>query len=69
MATTTSKGDDVGQAEVQQRVDEAEKKGYEGHVADETPNEAYSLESKGFDDTPEVKRGQDVKKAREAAKK
>lgn len=67
MAKTT-KNDDAGQAEVQARVDEAEEKGYEGWVPDETPNEAYSLESKGFDDTPEVKRGMDVKARREAGR-
>lgn len=35
--------DDLGQAEVQARVDEATERGYVGTVPDPTPNEAYTL--------------------------
>lgn len=54
--TQTAAGTDAGQAEVQQRVDEAEKKGYEGHVPDETPNENYSLQTPQDAPTPELER-------------
>lgn len=50
--------DDAGQAEVQARFDEANEKGYFGHVPDETPNENYTL--KGVTSgkpTPETERG------------
>lgn len=63
MARTTSKdsdsGDtardaDLGQAEVQAKVTEAEEKGYEGYTPDETPNENYSLQTPQDAPTPET---------------
>lgn len=42
---TAKKDEDVGQAEVQSKRDEAREKGYEGNVPDEQPNSAYSLQS------------------------
>lgn len=63
MAKTTSKGPDVGQAEVQEKVSEAEEKGYEGyserHDGDNpVDNSAYSLEGGApkFGDNPENSR-------------
>ena len=41
--TSSGAGTDAGQAEVQAKFDEAEKKGYFGEVPDETPNENYTL--------------------------
>lgn len=40
----SSSTDDAGQAEVQARFDEANKKGYFGETPDETPNENYTLQ-------------------------
>lgn len=39
----TKKSDDVGQAEVQRRVDAAEEKGYVGETPDPTPDEHYTV--------------------------
>lgn len=50
--------EDVGQAEVQKRFDEANEKGFFGHSPDETPRENYTL--KGVTSgkpTPETERG------------
>lgn len=41
----TPAGEDLGQAEVQAKADEAEEKGYIGTTPDPFPNEAYSLET------------------------
>jgi hypothetical protein len=65
MASTAKKttaapasADDLGQAEVQARFDEAEAKGYWGSVPDETPNEAYTLAGvTAGKPTPENQRG------------
>lgn len=38
-------GGDAGQAEVQERMDEATEQGFMGLKVDPTPNERYSLES------------------------
>jgi hypothetical protein len=43
MATEKKSADDAGQAEVQAKFDEANKKGYFGSTPDETPNENYTL--------------------------
>lgn len=43
MADTKSK--DLGQAEVQEKADEANKQGYYGEVPPGPPNSAYSLQS------------------------
>lgn len=43
--TQTSPGaDDVGQAQVQAKFDEAAEKGYFGTVPDREPNESFTLE-------------------------
>lgn len=50
--------DEAGAAEVQEKFDEANEKGYFGEVPDETPNENYTL--KGVTSgapTPETERG------------
>ena len=53
-----SPADDAGQAEVQAKFDEAEKKGYFGEVPDDTPNEAYTLKGvTSGQPTPETERG------------
>lgn len=43
MAEQKRKSEDLGQAEVQQKVDEATRKGYVGSVPDQPANEEYSL--------------------------
>lgn len=56
--TKKTSGTDLGQAEVQAKFDEAEKKGYFGEVPDETPNENYTLAGVTSDKpTPENQRG------------
>lgn len=40
-----AKKDDLGQAEVQKKADEAQEKGYYGEAPPGPPNEAYSLKS------------------------
>jgi hypothetical protein len=37
------KNDDLGAGEVQDKVDEAEDKGFMGEVPDQTPNENYTV--------------------------
>ena len=56
--TPAKKADDLGQAEVQAKFDEANEKGYFGETPDDTPNENYTL--KGVTSgkpTPENQRG------------
>lgn len=56
--TPAKSADDLGQAEVQAKFDEAEAKGYFGEAPDKTPNENYTL--KGVTSgkpTPENQRG------------
>jgi hypothetical protein len=43
MATKKDKGADVGQGEVQEKMDEATEKGFIGSVPDPTDNEAYTV--------------------------
>lgn len=46
---------DLGQAEVQHRVDQEQKQGYVGAVPDETPNSAYTVQGvTGGAKTPET---------------
>ena len=45
---------DAGQAEVQEKFDKIEEKGYIGVVPDPTPNEHYSLETDPDAPTPET---------------
>lgn len=53
-----SSTDDLGQAEVQAKFDEAAEKGYFGHAPDETPNENYTLAGvTSGKSTPETERG------------
>lgn len=47
-------GLDVGQAEVQERVDAEEAKGFRGQNVDPTPNENYSMETPPDAPTPET---------------
>lgn len=57
-AKAPAKADDLGQAEVQAKFDEAAEKGYFGYAPDDTPNENYTL--KGVTSgkpTPENSRG------------
>lgn len=57
-AATKPASDDLGQAEVQAKFDEANSKGYWGETPDDTPNENYTL--KGVTSgkpTPETERG------------
>jgi hypothetical protein len=54
-----NKGDDLGQAEVQAKFDEANAQGYWGSVPDETPNENYTLAGViANKPTPENQRGE-----------
>lgn len=43
MTKKDEKSDDLGAAEVQKKVDDAEDKGYIGATPDETPNDAYTV--------------------------
>lgn len=57
-SSTTNKGGDAGQAEMQAKFDEAAEKGHFGETPDDTPNENYTL--KGVTSgkpTPETERG------------
>ena len=55
---TQKKADDLGAAEVQQKFDEAAKKGYFGHSPDDTPAENYTLAGvTSGKPTPETERG------------
>ena len=56
-APVVHKGDDVGQAEVQEKFDKEQAQGYRGVVPDATPNEAYTVQgvAKGMP-TPETER-------------
>jgi hypothetical protein len=45
---------DAGQADVQERMDEAEAKGYFGETPDPTPNENYTLQTPPDAPTPET---------------
>ena len=59
----TSTTEDAGQAEVQERMDEATEQGFIGAKVDPTPNENYTVEGvTGGAPTPET----DVQAAREA---
>ncbi len=56
--TKKSSSTDAGQAEVQAAFDEAAEKGYFGTLADETPNENYTLQGvTSGKPTPETERG------------
>ncbi len=58
MATTKKSADDAGEAEVQALSDEASEKGYLGELADDTPNENYTLQGvTSGKPTPETERG------------
>jgi hypothetical protein len=61
--TTSSSNDDAGQAEVQARMDEEQKKGYVGQTSDPTPDTAYSLEGGAPEpgDNPTTPSEEDVK--------
>ncbi len=52
MPEKKQQSEDAGQAEVQEKMDEATEKGYIGIEVDPTPNERYSLESEDWR-TPE----------------
>lgn len=54
--TQNSSQTDAGQAELQEKFDEAAKKGYFGTVPDSTPNENYSMETGPDAPTPETER-------------
>lgn len=58
-ASTTEKApDDLGQAEIQAKFDEANVKGYFGSVPDKTPAENYTLAGvTSGKPTPETERG------------
>jgi hypothetical protein len=56
-----STGHDAGQAEMQKRTDEAEKKGFLGIEVDPTPNENYSMEKPDEWRTPETDPGMAAK--------
>lgn len=43
-SSSTTRGEDAGQAEVQRIESAAEAKGYYGSVPDEIPNEGYTLQ-------------------------
>lgn len=66
-AGTRSKGPDgdLGAAEVQERVDEAEEQGFLGVKVDPTPNENYSMQTPPDAPTPETD-ADAAAKAREA---
>lgn len=51
--TQSSSQTDAGQAEVQEKFDEAAEKGYFGTAPDATPNENYSLQTPPDAPTPE----------------
>lgn len=58
MADKPAKKNDLGQAEVQAKVDEANAQGFFGTVPDETPNEHYTLSGvTSGKPTPENQRG------------
>lgn len=56
--TTAKPSGDAGQAEIQSKFDEADKKGYFGTTPDDTPNENYSLETPQSAPTPETTRAE-----------
>jgi hypothetical protein len=54
----TADAEDLGQAEVQAKFDEAADKGFFGHTPDSTPNENYTLAGvTSGKPTPETERG------------
>lgn len=61
--TTSSAGDDAGQAEVQARFDKEQEQGYVGRKVDPLPNTAYSLEGGAPEvgDNPTTPSDEDVK--------
>lgn len=53
--STETGGDDAGQQDVRDRLNQIQEQGYQGTVPDDTPNEAYALPNAG-DGTPETDR-------------